>query len=207
MLSFLPGSRTEEVRRHAAVFARAAELVEKCLPGAVFAASEAVSLPPGFCSGLFGRMRVVRGRTHELLAASDATVVSSGTATLECAILGVPALVCYRTSLLSYAIARLLVKLEHVSLVNILAGREVVKELIQSALRPETVAENALRLLEPEAREEMLKGYREVVEKLGSPGASRRAAEEIARLIREGQPSTTETSLDPEGLGTEGRRH
>ncbi len=185
LISLLPGSRREEVRRHAGVFVRAAELMERRAPGAVFAASEAASLPRGFCSGLFGRMPIVRGRTHELLTASDATVVSSGTATLECAILGVPAAVCYKTSSLSYAIACALVKIKYASLVNILAGREVVKELIQWKMTPGAVADEALRLLEPAAREKVLRGYEEVVGKLGSPGASRRAAEEIARFVRE----------------------
>lgn len=186
LFSLLPGSRRTEVRRHSPVFMRAAELIRKRHPGAVFAASEATSLPRGFCSDFFGRIRVVRGRTHELIAASDAVIVSCGTATLECAVLGVPAVVCYRGSFLSYHIARALAIVRHASPVNILARREVLVELLQSAMTPRRIADEALRLLEPAVREDIVRGYDEVVETLGSPGASRRAAEEIARLLRHG---------------------
>ncbi len=129
------------------------------------------------------RIEVVREGRLEALAASDIAICSSGTATLEAAILGVPTVVVYRLPRLTYEVGRRLVRLPHFSLVNIVAGREVVPELLQSEVEGPRIAAEAERLLEPARWAAAWKGLDEVRQKLGGPGASRRAAEKIATLV------------------------
>lgn len=132
---------------------------------------------------------IERGRM-QTLATCDLALCSSGTATLEAAVLGVPPVVVYRLTRLTYALARRLVTLPHFSLVNIVAGREVVPELIQDQVSGKRIAAEARKLLEPSRWSEVRRDLDEVRERLGGPGASRRAAEKIATLI---QPSGTAT--------------
>jgi lipid-A-disaccharide synthase len=119
----------------------------------------------------------------DALSTADVAICSSGTATLEAAILGVPAVVVYRLPPLSYAVARRLVKLDHFSLVNIVAGRSVVPELVQREVQGERIARETLALLRPERWSAVREGLDEVRAKLGAGGASRRAAEKIATLV------------------------
>jgi len=115
----------------------------------------------------------------EALAGADVALSSSGTATLECAIVGVPVIVMYRLSSPTHWLAQRLVKLQHFSLVNIVAGKNVVPELLQENVNGERIAREVRRLLEPAERERVLGELAEVRRKLGEPGASRRAAEAI----------------------------
>lgn len=126
---------------------------------------------------------LVEMRRMEALAECDLALCSSGTATLEAAVLGVPSVVVYRLSAMTYALARRLVRLPHFSLVNIVAGREVVPELVQKQVRGERIAAEAKRLLEPARWSAVHRQLSEVRAKLGEPGASRRAAEKIVTLI------------------------
>jgi lipid-A-disaccharide synthase len=126
---------------------------------------------------------VVDGDRRRALAGADIALSSSGTATLESAILNVPVVVMYRLSPATHWLARKLVRLPHFSLVNIVAGKEVVPELLQDQVRGEAIAIAARRLLEPD-RYSATKGELALVRaKLGEPGASRRAAEKIATLV------------------------
>ncbi len=128
-------------------------------------------------------VEIVREGRLEALAASDVAICSSGTATLEAAILGVPAVVVYRLPRLTYEVGRRLVRLPHFSLVNIVAGGEVVPELLQNEVNGDRIAAETRRLLEPERWGAAWKGLEEIRKKLGGPGASRRAAEKIATLV------------------------
>ena len=134
-------------------------------------------------------MTFVEGRAPEVLAAADAAVVASGTATLEAALAQVPTVVVYRLSWISWIVGRLLVRVPFVSLVNLLAGRRVVPELLQSDCSGARIAQSAAPLLaRGEEREAQLDGMRRIREDLapaGSPGAARRAAEEVAALLGE----------------------
>ncbi|HDK43948.1 MAG TPA: lipid-A-disaccharide synthase, partial [Desulfobacteraceae bacterium] len=122
-------------------------------------------------------LRVIDEKRYDLMAACDAVVVASGTVTLELAILGVPTVVTYRFSPRTYHLGRLLIKLQWFSLVNLIAGRTVIPELLQAQVTPDNIARELRVLLEDrEARATMLRGLAEVREKLGGPGASRRAA-------------------------------
>jgi lipid-A-disaccharide synthase len=130
---------------------------------------------------------LVDGRTEEAVGASDAALVKSGTSTLESALMLRPMVVVYRLAWLSYWVGRLLVKIAHFSLVNILAGRGVVPELLQGEASGERMAAEVETLLtDRAAREAQLQGLREVRASLGEPGAPRRVAEELAAVIQDG---------------------
>jgi lipid-A-disaccharide synthase len=112
-------------------------------------------------------------------------VVASGTATLECAMAGLPMLVIYKTSWFTYLLGRMLVKLPYLSMVNVLAGEKVVPEFLQGAATPQRLTTAALQILRnPRGRERMVQRIREVAAKLGGPGAAERAADEVEEAIR-----------------------
>ena len=121
----------------------------------------------------------VSGRTYELLSQAHIALVTSGTATLETALIGVPQVVSYRGNWLSFQIGRRLVKVNYISLVNLVMGREVVKELVQDDLNPENLKEQIKLLSSPEKRQELENNYAELREKLGGSGASMNAAKAI----------------------------
>lgn len=130
-------------------------------------------------------VRIVDSAQRESIATADIAFASSGTATLEAAVIGVPVVVMYRLSRATYMLARHLVKLPHFSLVNIVAGKKVVPELIQDEVNGERIAHEARELLEPARYAATLEELTRVREKLGEAGASRRAAEKIYRLVNE----------------------
>jgi lipid-A-disaccharide synthase len=128
-------------------------------------------------------MRVVEHDRGHAVAAADVALSSSGTATLEAAILGTPVVVVYRLSRMNYAVASRLVSLPHFSLVNIVAGREVVPELVQDDVNGARMAEEMRRLLEPSVHADVRAALAEVRAKLGEPGASGRVAAEIHKMV------------------------
>ena len=129
-------------------------------------------------------MHVVEDATYDALGAADLAIVSSGTATVEAALMDAPMIVVYRLAPLTAAIARWLVRTPMFAMVNLIAGKRVVPELVQKDFTPERVASEAIRLLDsPEARAEMRRGLAEVSEKLGPPGAIERAADIIAGML------------------------
>lgn len=119
----------------------------------------------------------------EGVAAADIALSSSGTATLEAAVLGTPVVVMYRLSRATYLLGKRLVRLPHWSLVNIIAGKEVVPELIQSDVNGPRIADEVRRLVAPEQYEEVSRELEAIRGKLGTPGAARRAAEEIHKMV------------------------
>ena len=124
----------------------------------------------------------VSNRTYDLLRCSKAALVTSGTATLETALLNVPEVVCYRGSKISYAIAKRLVKhIKYISLVNLIMDKEVVKELIQNELNTKNLVEQLKSILEGEKRNLMLEEYEILRNKLGGKGASDNAADIILK--------------------------
>ena len=106
-------------------------------------------------------IKVLRGRTTEALASSDASAIASGTATLEAALLGIPMVVFYRLSYLTYMIARLMVRVKHISLVNLISGRDVVKELIQDRATPENIFHELRRIIQDDSyRRDIVSGLK-----------------------------------------------
>jgi lipid-A-disaccharide synthase len=193
LVGLLPGSRDAEVRRHLPVLLEAARRIVARRPRTRFALAPASATP---VSGVMAAVRtarvpvqVVPGQAYRVMAAADLLLVASGTATLEAACYGTPMVVLYRLSSLSHAIARLLVRgVSHISLPNIIAGREIVPELIQGRATPDGLASAALGLLGDEAaRTAQRLALLEVRTRLGEKGAGLRAARAVLRE-RDGTP-------------------
>jgi lipid-A-disaccharide synthase len=188
LLAVLPGSRPQEVAHNLPPIAGALRRLAQERPRLQSALAAAPGLPvEPLRDALRGLpVHIVAGATHGLMGAADAGIVASGTATVEAALLGLPMVVVYRLSALTYALGRPLVRVPHYAMANLIAGREVVKELIQSEFRPDTVAAEVLRLLEDGGRRRsVLEGLAEIRTRLGGPGASARAAEVVSGMITE----------------------
>ncbi|HEY7723840.1 MAG TPA: lipid-A-disaccharide synthase [Anaeromyxobacteraceae bacterium] len=187
-VALVPGSRPSEVRRIFPAMLAAAERLRARHPDAQFVVPVAPGLSPAALEAHLAAHRaldvkLVDGRADAVVGASDAALVKSGTSVLEAALMLRPMVVVYKLSWISYLVARLLVRLAHVGLVNLLAGREVVPELLQRRASPERMAAEIERLLgDPAARQAQLGGLREVRASLGEPGAPARVAEEVARM-------------------------
>jgi lipid-A-disaccharide synthase len=188
IVALLPGSRSGEIAHHMPTMMQACRLLQKNR-GVQFV----LALAPGVKQSQIVPfllpdvpIHVVGDATYDALGAADLTIVSSGTATVEAALMDAPMIVVYRLAPLTAAIARLLVRTPMFAMVNLIAGKRVVPELVQKDFTPERLANEAIRLLDsPEARQEMRRGLADVREKLGPPGAVERAADIIAAMLRE----------------------
>lgn len=174
-IALLPGSRRGEIRCNLPVM----DAVAREFPGYTIVLAGAPSVDDSVYSGLT-KFKVVRSATHELLAHAQAALVTSGTATLEAALAGVPQVVMYRSngSKLAYNLMKRLLKVRFVSLPNLIAGREIIPEMLLHFCTPEAVAKR-LRQLTPDSspvRASQIEGYREMRAILGPAGASARAA-------------------------------
>jgi lipid-A-disaccharide synthase len=188
-VALVPGSRPSELGRLFEPMLQAAEHIRARHPDAQFVVPVAPTLKrealdPYLAAHQTLDVQLVDGRTEEVVGASDVALVKSGTSTLETAVMLRPMVVVYRLAWLSYLVGRLLVRIANFSLVNILAGRRLVPELLQGDASPERMAAEMERLLDDEtARREQLEGLRAVRASLGEPGAPRRVAEEIASFL------------------------
>jgi lipid-A-disaccharide synthase len=189
IIALLPGSRVAEIARHLpTMLAACAELRKSKREFAVV-----VAVAPGIDRAPINSVVaeagvsavVVQDETYNALAAADVALVCSGTATIEAALLDVPMAVVYRVTALTAALAKPLVRTKFFSMVNLIADRRVMTELIQNDFKPEAAAREMQRLLDSsEARAELRRGLAEVRDKLGPPGAVERAAEAIVQLLR-----------------------
>lgn len=183
VLGLLPGSREHEVERCLPTMLEAAWEVKKAFPDIHITIAKSSSVShAGIHDKIKGfkslQISVVDNQPNEVMAAADLLFVASGTATLQAAIIGTPMLVLYRVPWLTYAVARLLIKIPYIGLVNIVAGRRIVPEFIQHDMTVKHLVPEALRLLHnPQLLEDMRRSFQDVREALGDPGASRRAAE------------------------------
>jgi lipid-A-disaccharide synthase len=187
IVTLLPGSRSGELAHHMPVLREACAQINGRVPAqfviAAARAQDVEQLKAGWAPGLV--VRVVEGETYNALAAANAAIVSSGTATVETALLNVPMVVIYRVSPLTAALAKPLVRTPYFAMVNLIAEKKVVPELVQGDFTPERLTQETLRLLqEPNAREAQRRGLEEVRKRLGPPGAVERAADEIACLLQ-----------------------
>ena len=186
LVAVLPGSRTSELAHHLPVLQDACARIDAKLPTqfvvAAANAKDVDALKSGWPSGL--KIRVVAGETYNALAAADAAIVSSGTATVEAALLDAPMTVVYRVSPMTAALAKPLLRTPYYAMVNLIAEKRLVAELVQDAFTPQNVATETLRLLQdPNARAAVRTGLAEVRQRLGPPGAVDRAADAIASLL------------------------
>jgi lipid-A-disaccharide synthase len=179
ILGLLPGSRSQELERHAKPMLSAAHQLQRTRPDLLAVLPLAPGLEPkGLGPDVLGGVRLVRGRVHATQAFASACAVASGTATLETALFGTPHVIVYRTGWMNYAVARRMVRLPRIGLPNILAGADVAPELIQGALTPDRLVATLAPWLDDPAANAAQRGMLAVVrERLGGPGASDRAAE------------------------------
>ncbi|MGH7663861.1 MAG: lipid-A-disaccharide synthase [Gemmatimonadaceae bacterium] len=181
VLALFPGSRAQEIDRHLGDFIAVGLEMQRRVPGlhVVVSVAPAIQLDADVCP-----FPLVRSGSFAVLRAADAALCKSGTTTLEAAVAGCPLAVAYRTNAMTYAIARRVVKIPHIALVNVVAGREVAREFVQDALRPEPIADVLVSLLDhvSEARRTMLLALEEVTAALGTPGAAARVASMAAEL-------------------------
>ncbi|MDQ3265507.1 MAG: lipid-A-disaccharide synthase [Myxococcota bacterium] len=187
VLALLPGSRMGELTRILPTLVEAARLLLRERPELQLVVPVAHTLSREVVAAPFGELKpiLIDGRAAEVVGASDVAVVASGTATLEAALMQRPMIVVYRMSPLTFAIGRRLVKLEHVSLPNLLLGRRVVPELLQEAFTPQAVAAEVRRLWSPGLDQQtMLAGLAEVRARIGEKGASGRAADSVQELLQ-----------------------
>ena len=182
VLALFPGSRAQEIERHLDDFVRAGLELRRRRPDLQLV----ISAAPGIALDGHPSITVARGASFTVLRAADAAICKSGTTTLEAAVAGCPLVVAYRTSRWTYAIARRLVRIPHIGLVNVVAGREVAREFVQGALQPNAIADALDPLLDPgsPARASIVRDLAEVRGKLGTPGAAGRVARIAAELAR-----------------------
>jgi lipid-A-disaccharide synthase len=187
VLALLPGSRANELERLAPVIAQAVPAIADRVPGTQFVVARAPNLADRLFEpfGLSNvTMRIADAQTDDVLNACDAVVTASGTATVQTALYGKPMVVLYKLSPMTYRLGIRLAKVDMYAMVNLIAGRRIVVELIQDACTPEAVAEEAVRLLiDPPYRERMIAALDDVRRQLGGPGASDRAAEAILEMV------------------------
>ena len=187
IVAILPGSRQNEIRQNYGRVLEACERLIRADNEMQFVVAAAPNLTAGFFAS-YARpaidIRVIQGATYDALAAADCAIVASGTATIEAALLGTPMVVVYRVSPISAAILRRMIRTPFFSMVNLIAERGVVPELIQDDFTPAAVEAQVRRLLDwPAAREEMKSGLAEVRAKLGPGGAIERAADIFAQML------------------------
>ncbi|MBI4484571.1 MAG: lipid-A-disaccharide synthase, partial [Acidobacteria bacterium] len=187
IITILPGSRPSELAHHMPRLMRSLSLLSSSDAGRQFV----LAVAPGLSPKLFdpyipakSPVRLIADAAYDALAAADVSIVSSGTATIEAALLGAPMVVIYRVSPATAWIARRLMRARYIAMVNLIAQKPAVPELIQEAFEPEEVAREVEHLLaSPAARATMKNDLAEVARRLGSPGAIERAADLIAKMI------------------------
>ena len=177
IIALLPGSRKQEIAQMLSVMLSVVGSYHQYQ----FVIAGAPSLGYDFYKQFIKEENVhfVSGKTYDLLAHSYAALVTSGTATLETALLNVPEVVCYRGNWISYQIAKRVISLKYISLVNLIMDAPVVTELIQGALNTRNLKAELNKLLNADYREKLLKDYEALREKLGNEGASERTAQAI----------------------------
>jgi lipid-A-disaccharide synthase len=188
-IGLLPGSRPNEVARILPDLAASTCRIREAVPGAQFLVARAPHLQDRlFVPAIAGSAPfvVVEDDTNTLLASSDVVLTASGTATVQTALHDKPMVIVYRLSPLTYRLGRRLITLDTIGMVNLIAGEKIVPELVQDALTPEAVAREAISMLTDARRVARIRdGLARVRARLGGPGASRRAAEAIFRVVRD----------------------
>lgn len=189
VIGLLPGSRAGEIQRILPVMLKAGEQLKEKLPSSArFLLIKAPHLPWEIYQPLLAASslmpKVVERWDYDCIYACDLVMVTSGTATLECALLERPMVIVYKTSWGTYALSRLLIRIPYIGLVNVVLGKKTVPELIQKNASPRKIADTLLALWDSaEKRKEMVDAYRTMRQSLGEPGADHRAAEAILKEL------------------------
>lgn len=190
-VGLFPGSRTHEIKRLLPVIRESAEILKERFPDLQFILPLASSLTPGDVAPYFQScgldVKIVEGRGYDVMQVCDAIITVSGTVTLEIALLGVPMVIIYRVSPLTYAIGRRLVKVDHIGICNIVAGERVVKELLQHDAEPVRIVGEIEKILTDSVYAASIRTKLLTVrEKLGSGGGSARVAELALAMLAPG---------------------
>ncbi len=190
IVALLPGSRKNEIESLLAVMVEAAAILHRDNPGCQFVLPVADSIDPDSIRRMtehaVPEIRIVSGKAYDVLNCADFAVIASGSATLEAGMLGCPMVILYRLNLITYVLAKLLVKAENFGLINIVAGERVVPELLQGEVTAENVARHASVVLnDAKGREALRARLRQVRESLGEPGVLKRIAANIAQALPE----------------------
>jgi lipid-A-disaccharide synthase len=189
VVGLLPGSRKEEIRNLLPVMVDAAGIMKNHYPELQCVLPLAPGIDQEFIQPFIDKadvaIKLFRGSIYELLSLCDVALVTSGTATLETGIMGVPMIIVYRASTISYWIVRMAIKVSYIGLVNLIANEEVVPELIQAEVTPDRLAHEAVTILDDtEIRENMKKKLLQVRKKLGTGGASERTAHIAVEMMK-----------------------
>ncbi|PZD77766.1 lipid-A-disaccharide synthase [Mesonia sp. K7] len=181
IIALLPGSRKQEIAKMLETMLK----VTRKFPDYQFVIAGAPSQETEYYEQFLKKNKVslVMNATYDLLSVAHAALVTSGTATLETALFEVPEVVCYKGSTISYQIAKRVINLNYISLVNLIMDKEVVKELIQSEFNEKKLTQELEKILSAEPRKQMLENYKSLREKLGGSGASQKTAELIVNSI------------------------
>jgi len=194
IVALLPGSRRQEVKDVLPLMLAAT----RQFPAVQFVLAGVSNLPQALYDDVlkdYPTIPLLIDQTYDLLAVAQAALVTSGTATLETALLNIPQVVCYRTTWLSYQIAKRVIAVPYISLVNLIAEKEAVRELIQDELTTEKLGEELVKILPGGSRRaQQLADYASVQEKVGAPGASERAGRLMAQAVLSDQATTPSAS-------------
>lgn len=182
IIALLPGSRTQEIKKKLPIMLAATQYFNQYIFVIAQASALSNELIHSYTSS-FPNVRIIKGETYKLLSIANAALVTSGTATLETALFGVPEVVCYKGSPITFAIGKYLVKVPYISLVNLIMNKKVVDELIQDELNPNNIRKALEKItIEGEARETMMADYKLLYSNLKLGGA---ASENAANIINE----------------------
>ena len=189
IVALLPGSRKQEIKLILPLMLKAAQIINQAIPQTQFIIAKAANLDmqiyQNICKGSGLDLKIVEGKTYDCLNAAQASMVCSGTATLEAAIIQKPFVIAYKTNPFNYLLYRPQVKIPYIGMVNIVAGKVVVPEFIQFDARPETIAASMIELLQnPLSAGRMSQDLKTVKESLGQPGAAQRAAQLILNFLQ-----------------------
>ena len=196
IISFLPGSRMKELQRILPPMLDAVRLINHKRPDVqcvlcvapsrtIEETRQIIGRQNGTNSGGPEAMKIIHGQTREALAASDASAVASGTATLEAALVGTPMVIVYKESAINWHTLGRLITVEHYGLVNLVAGERLVTELMQNELTGTQLSQELLGLLDRNRNTALRERLQQVAQRLGDPGASERAARKVLEALRE----------------------
>ncbi|HIL77752.1 MAG: lipid-A-disaccharide synthase [Methyloprofundus sp.] len=190
VVGILPGSRTDEINRMLPVMLRAAERIQKEIPGVQFVLPQADSVSDELLQASFQQSSIevtnIKNQFHDVVQCCDAVMTVSGTATLEIALLNVPMLVAYKLSTITYLLAKILVDTEFIGLPNIIAGKSVVKEFIQYQATPENLAQEIIHLLTDKQYAATVRdGLQTVKIEVGKGGGSENMAELALEMLQD----------------------
>ena len=188
LILLMPGSREMEIQRLLPVMLGAAKILKQKRPELDFSIPRAATIAKEILEDSIRQagldIRLIEGHNYDVMSVADLAIVTSGTVTLEAAMCGLGCAILYKSSPVSFWIAKRVVKIPNIGLPNIVAGRPIEPELLQDDCTPEKIAATALELLEPERFARLQRDLQEVKEKLGEPGAVKRVAELVLRMAR-----------------------